>query len=423
MDDDPRAMRDALSIPGASILGNMNRRRFLQGSLVTAGAVAFLPACKPKGSLDDGILIVLHFGGGNDGYNTLVPRNESGYNAARGNLAITDPLPITSAFGLHPALPKLKARYDAGKVAMVQGVGQSTVNDLSHFSSIASWMAGTAGTSRSTGWLGRWLDGVPDAAGGMRAVAMGSSVPLHLAGQQSVVTALDTKGKLFGANRSEAYNAAVFDAVAAFGSTPTGKGQWADRVSAAGRSSIQLAGDLNPVFTPTIENSSLTSQLTVVARLINANLGIRVFDVTLGSFDTHDNQPYEHNALMAELDQAVDAFYANLATSWASKVAMMSFSEFGRRGEANASRGTDHGTSSCMLLIGDNVKGGLYGQHPAFNDLDSRGNGKVHVDYRSVYSSVMQGWMGGDASGVLGANYADLKLFSRLPGATAPAAA
>lgn len=423
MDDDPRAMRDALSIPGASIVGNMNRRRFLQGSLVTAGAVAFLPACKPAGKLEDGILIVLHFGGGNDGYNTLVPRNESGYNAARSNLAITDPLPITSGFGLHPALPRLQARSAAGKVAMVQGVGQSTVSDLSHFSSIGSWMAGTAGNNRSTGWLGRWLDGVPGSGGGMRGVAMGSSVPLHMVGQQSVVTALDTKGKLFGADRREPYNTSIFDTVSAFGSSPTGKGPWADQLSTAGQSSVQLAGDLNPMFTPKLNDASLTSQLTVVARLINADLGIRVFDVTLGSFDTHDNQAYEHNALMAELDRAVDAFYANLSSAWSSKVALMSFSEFGRRGAANASRGTDHGTSSCMFVIGDNVKGGLYGQHPAFNDLDNRGNGRVHVDYRSVYSSVLQGWMGGNASGVLGANYPDLKLFSRLPGAAAPAAA
>ena len=159
-------------------------------------------AATPVGA-DEGILIVIHLGGGNDGLNTVVPIGDATYRTLRGGLAITNPLPLSTTFGLHPALTELKARFDAGKVAIVHGVGQSTVNDLSHFSSTASWMAGTAGTSRSSGWLGRWLDGVPESEDGLRAVTVGSSVPLHLVGQKSLVTALDLGGDLFGADRSE----------------------------------------------------------------------------------------------------------------------------------------------------------------------------------------------------------------------------
>jgi len=418
-DVDPRLVREALSISGDRIAGNMTRRRFLQGSLATAGALAVLPACKPGGgSLDQGILIVLHLGGGNDGYNTVVPIGNGPYRDRRGSLAITNPLPLTSSFGFHPALPALRDRYAAGKVAIVQGVGQATINDLSHFSSTANWMAGTAGPSRSSGWLGRWLDGVPGSTDGLRAVAMGSSVPLHLVGQQAVVTALDTGGDLFGADRSEPWMSSVYDTVSGFAAAPTGKGVWADRIATAGASSIRLADDMTPVFTPELPDDSLTSQLTVIARLINAGLGIRVFDATLGSFDTHDGQLYEHNALLTDLDAAIAAFYATLDPAWSRKVAFMSFSEFGRRAQANGSGGTDHGTSSCLLVIGDNVKGGFFGQFPRLDDLDSRGNAKIHVDHRSAYASVLQGWMGGDATGVLGASYPDLGLFARLPGAT-----
>ena len=194
---------------------------------MTAGWAA---AATPVGP-NDGILIVLQFGGGNDGLNTVVPRGDGTYLARRGNLAIRNPLPLTSTVGLHPSLVKLKARYDAGKVAIVQGVGQGTVTDLSHFSSTASWMAGTAGPNRTSGWVGRWLDDVPESAAGLRAITMGGSVPLHLAGQRSIVTAMDTSGDLFGADRSEAWMTSLYTALTDLGTGSTGKGPWADQLA------------------------------------------------------------------------------------------------------------------------------------------------------------------------------------------------
>ena len=181
---------------------------------------------------------------------------------------------------------------------------------------------------------------------------------------------------------------------------------------------MRLAQDLEPVFTPELPNDSVASQLTLVARLINANLGIRVFNVSLGSFDTHENQAYSHQALLADLDAGIKAFHTTLASTWAKRVSLMTFSEFGRRPETNASNGTDHGTSSTLLVIGDNVKGGFYGQAPKLTALDSRGNATVSVDYRSVYASVLTGWLGGDASAVLGGTYPDLGLFRAKPGAS-----
>ena len=413
-----------LSVPADRSAGNVSRRRFLQGALA-AGTLAASPgwfdhlaaAATPVGPTE-GILVLLHLGGGCDGLNTVVPIGDGAYRTLRGSLAITNPLPVSSRFGLHPALPGLKARFDAGKVAIVQGVGQSTVTDLSHFSSTASWMAGTSGPSRSTGWLGRWLDGVPEAELGLRGVTTGSSIPLHLIGQRSQVTGLDTGGNLFGADRSEAWMTSVYTAISGYGSGPTGKGAWADRLAAAGASSLRLAGDLQPAFTPELPNDSVTSQLTLVARLINANLGIRVFNVSLGSFDTHENQPNRLQALLADLDAGITAFHATLASTWSKRVALMTFSEFGRRPEANASNGTDHGTSSTHLVIGDNVKGGFYGQAPNLAALDGRGNPSVSVDYRSYYASILGGWLGADAAAVLAAAYADLGLFRATPGGT-----
>ncbi|WP_426571597.1 DUF1501 domain-containing protein [Aquihabitans sp. McL0605] len=411
-----------LSVPADTQPGHVSRRRFLQGA-VAAGTLAASPvwfdrlaaAATPVGATE-GILIVIHLGGGNDGLNTVVPIGDAAYRTLRGGLAIASPLPLSPTFGFHPALAGLKSRFAAGKVAIVHGVGQSTVTDLSHFSSTASWMAGTAGPSRTTGWLGRWLDGVSESELGLRAVTVGSSVPLHLVGQKSLVTALDLGGDLFGSDRSEPWMTSVYDAVTGYGSGPTGKGAWADRLASAGSSSVRLADDLHPVFTPELPDDSVASQLTLVARLINANLGIRVFNVALGSFDTHDNQAYRQQQLLADLDAGITAFYAALGSTWNKRVSMMTFSEFGRRPGANASNGTDHGTSSALMVIGDNVKGGFYAEPPKLTALDSRGDPTVSVDYRSVYGSVLTGWLGGDAAALLGASYPDLGLFKAKPG-------
>jgi uncharacterized protein (DUF1501 family) len=411
-----------LSIPAASMAGQVSRRRFLQGAAASAGALTLLPSvfdpfaalASPIGP-NDGVLLVIQMGGGNDGLNMVPPRNSSRYAALRGSLAVTSPLPLTGSYGFHPALPKLKARYDAGKVAVIQGVGQ-TGDDHSHFSSTATWMAGTATSSRSSGWLGRYLDGVPDAAAGLRGVTIGSSVPLHLVGQQAVITALDTGGDLFGSDTSKPMDVASFAAITSFASGASGKGQWGDELARAGALSIDLAGDLEPLFAPALADDALPAQLTLAARLINANLGIRVLNASFGSFDTHDRQAAEHPVLLAELDAAVDAFYKALSPTWGRRVTIMTFSEFGRRAGANASGGTDHGNSSTMLVIGDNVKGGFYGQAPDLNDLDGRGDPKTHVDFRSVYASVLGAWLDADVVEVMGADYEDLHLFRGDPG-------
>lgn len=415
-------IQQLLSRPASSIPGQVTRRRFLQGAVASAGALSILPsiwdplaaAATPIGP-SDGILVVIQMGGGNDGLNMVPPRNSSRYQALRGPIAITDPLPISTSFGLHPSLPKLKARYDSGRVAIVQGVGQ-TGDDHSHFSSTATWMAGTATASRSTGWLGRWLDGVPDADAGLRAVTIGSSVPLHLAGSHAVVTALDTGGNLFGSDTSQAAYVAAYNAIDSFASGPTGKGQWGDEIAAAAARSIDLAGELEPLFTPALGNDDLGAQLTLAARVINADLGVRVLNASFGSFDTHDKQLAEQQALFVEFDAAIEAFYAALSPAWARRVTIMTFSEFGRRAEANASGGTDHGNSSNLLVIGENVHGGLYGQAPDLNALTDRGDPQTHVDFRSVYASVLGGWLDADVSGVMGATYEDLHLFRGHPG-------
>ena len=156
--------------------------------------------------------------------------------------------------------------------------------------------------------------------------------------------------------------------------------------------------------------------LTLAARLINADLGVRVIACSFGSFDLHDGHSWGYPQLIAQLDAGIDAFFTTLSSTFRRRVALATFSEFGRTARANGSGGTDHGTASVQLVIGDNVRGGLYGAQPRLDDLDGRGDLKVQVDFRSVYASILDGWMGGGSSTVLGGEYEDLDLFRARPG-------
>ncbi|HMJ78814.1 MAG TPA: DUF1501 domain-containing protein [Iamia sp.] len=419
-------IQELLSLPADAIPGQVARRRFLQGALAAGAATAFLPswmdrmaaAATPIGATD-GILVVLQLGGGNDGMSMVVPTashaDHGRYQAMRGNLAVTGPLTLSDGLGLHPRLPKLKARYDAGKVAVVRGVGQTTA-DYSHFSSTATWMAGTTGSARTTGWLGRWLDGVPESAGGLRAVQVGPSVPLHLRGTTSVVTAMDRGGNIYGADQREAWQKPVYDAIKAMGNGTTGKGRLADLVADTGADAMTLATRLAPMYSPALPTGSLVPDLTLAARLINADLGLRVLSASHGSYDLHDGLGYAYPNLLTSLDDAIEAFFATLEPALRDQVTLMTFSEFGRTVRANGSGGTDHGTASPQLVIGDNVKGGLYGAQPRLDDLTSSGDLEVHVDLRSYYASVIDGWLAGGSGTILGGTYEDLKLFRATPG-------
>jgi uncharacterized protein (DUF1501 family) len=415
-----------LSRPAESIPGQIGRRRFLQGAVASAGAFALLPswmeamagAATPIGT-HDGVLVVVQLGGGHDGMSMVVPRDghrdHSRYRSFRGSLAVSGALTLPETLGLHPRMSKLKARYDKGRVAIVRGVGLP-VDDLSHFSSTATWMAGTSTSARDTGWLGRWLDGVPESAEGLRAAQIGSSVPLHLLGRSSVVTAMDTRGDLFGSDRSETWMPPVYDAVRAMGRNSTGRGRLTDLVADTNMNAMSLARRLSAAYRPALPSTRLVSDLTLAARLINLDLGLRVISCSHGSYDLHDGHAYSYPILLGELDDAIDAFFATLEPAFADRVALMTFSEFGRTVRANGSQGTDHGTASLQLVVGEKVKGGLYGAQPKLDDLTSNGDLKVSVDYRSVYASVIDGWLAGGSSTILGGTFPDLGLFKTQPG-------
>ncbi len=426
-----------LSVPDVDPAG-LSRRRFLQavavglggGAVLSAADAALVPALVPAELREawaappigphDGVLVVVVMYGGNDGLNTLVPYTNGSYHAYRGGLAVApgQVLAIDGSYGFHPNLRFLKQLYDDGQVAVVQGVGYANPN-LSHFSSMGIWMHGSAtGGTPTSGWLGRWLDGFP-ADDAFRAATIGTSVPLHLIGNVRRATGIPESGGGFG-TRATAQDMRLYEAIRQFSAAGAGRGPWHDAIAQVEASQLTVARTVDPLFGQPLPSSKIAAKMVLAARLINANLGLRILDMGWGDFDSHSNQAGMHPARMADLDDGLRALFTNLDDAYRSRVTVMVISEFGRTPWANASGGTDHGTASVAFLIGSQVAGGLHGAYPSLANKARWDQLSATVDFREMYASVLRTWLGGDPATILGAPYPGLDLFRSGPGPELP---
>lgn len=412
----------------------LDRRRFLQlvgmgvgAGLVSGGAGslldAFVPGLDPSAwaagpvGPTDGILVVIGMFGGNDGLNTVVPFNDPLYYQQHGGLAIpgNQTLALDGNVGLNAELTELKNFWDQDQLAIVDGIGYPNP-DLSHFNSMAYWMAGRPNAIPTSGWLGRWLDGHLEGAKDLYAAAeVGHSLPLHLVGQASLGTVVPPSKPGFGADTSER----SLRSYQVLHDMQTGAhGPWHGAVSQTFIDTLDLAETLSPVIPESelLPETQIEARLEVAARLINANLGFRVVTAGFADFDSHADQPAQHTTRMTELNAAVKRFFEVLDPAWLSRVTVMTFSEFGRTPWDNDGAGSDHGTSAPHFVFGQNVKGGRYGRRPSLAGLERWDRMPHHVDFRSYYASIIDGWLGGGSSDVLDGNYENLGLFQRGPG-------
>ena len=413
----------------------LDRRRFLQlvgmglgaglltggsGSLLDEFAGAHDPSAWAAGPLtaDEGILVVFCMFGGNDGLNTVVPLNDGSYYTQHGGLALapSQTLPISAASGLHPALTTLKSFWDRGQLAVVEGIGYPNAN-FSHFTSMAYWMAAQPSGAPSTGWIGRWLDNLLGGTKNIYAAAeIGQSLPLHLLGSSQRGTVVPVERPDFGASYEPIDQRLYLAMRQAY--TPA-YGPWHAAVAEATADYLDLASAVAPSYPPAADPVEIVAKAEAAARLINANLGLRVLTLSWADFDSHALQPNMHPVRMQEFDAAIARFFQTLDPAWASRVTVMTFSEFGRTSWANAGAGTDHGSAAPHFVIGQNVRGGMYGQRPAIAHLSRWERMAHHVDFRSFYASIIDGWMGGGSSSVLGGSFENLGLFARPPGVNA----
>ncbi len=412
-------------------ISKISRRDFLQAGLVFGAGAAGLAAgyaavpdvfaravysAKTAGVTNDRILVMIQLAGGNDGLQTVVPTADSKLRELRpqlGKVADTA-LPIERGLGLNDKLAAMKRLYDEGKVAIVQGVGYPKPS-FSHFDSIRVWETGDPARRQQDGWLGKTIAKNYDSAGHpLVGCACGATnIPGALRDLQATLTVVNSQ-KSFSFAGGDQMEQAIG---ALYKGTPGIYGALFDTAMATARDTVAQLRTAGQSYTPAAKYSDdarlvyssknqLAAAMQLAAELIIAGTGVKILHVTLGGFDTHYTQLNRQNDLLAYVDQAVSAFYQDVAAhGMADRVMIATWSEFGRRPKENASSGTDHGTAAPLLLIGDPVKGGLYGETPSLSALDTSGNLKYAVDFRSVYQEILDAHLKVDAKDILGETF------------------
>jgi uncharacterized protein (DUF1501 family) len=389
---------------------------FLAPSFITRTAIAVDGSVALDASKKNMILVVLQLSGGNDGINTLIPFADPEYARLRPSLgfATDEVLHLTDSVGLNPNLGKLKALYDQGKVAIVQGVGYPNPN-RSHFRSMDIWHSARPDTFEHSGWLGRYVSACQCATdNALPAISVGDQLNTMFWTDTTLVPAVASIGAFSFLTDTKYKNDRRFQ-MQILQNIYSQAGNWSAYEGLIRRGTLQaLAGSdelqkvaasyQTPVQYPA--NNGLANQLRLVAQVIAGNLGTRLFSVSMGGYDTHANQKPTQDKNLAQLGDALDAFMQDLANiHQQDNVVIMTFSEFGRRAKQNGSNGTDHGTAEPMFVIGNKVQGGLYGSYPSLTDLDNNGDLKFNADFRSVYAGVLKDVVGAEPAPILGGSF------------------
>ncbi len=435
----------------------IDRRQFLKGASASAflagGNVLSLAARRANAFTANGRAVVLiNLSGGNDYLNTVIPLDDTGannrsvYQSVRPDLAVPlsslsateiGPCPVLGTrLALHPQMSGLATLYGEGKLAVVNGAGYQD-SSLSHFEAEVVWWAGNP-SPQGTGWIGRYLDGLPMDV--THALSFGGEVnPTFIAiaadalGVREVARfGLPDDGDFSDLdNRRPAWEtiygdprdpAAMAARVARSGSNLIDKSALFETIEVEGWGSANEGGASDLAF-QMMQVASVLRHDNLNAGSPDQQTGLSFFHAQIGGFDTHSEQGREdpaawHPSLMRWVSEAMTGFQRDLeALGIADRVVTVSYSEFGRRIEQNDSgntAGTDHGTTNVMFVMGDStvLNGGTHGQYPDLADPDDNDNMKVHTDFRRVYASVIDQWLGGDHTALLpGGPFAALPLF------------
>jgi uncharacterized protein (DUF1501 family) len=410
-----------------------SRREFLRTGLYGSTLVALSPTiptflaqtARAASSARDGrILVVVELGGGNDGINTVVPFKDEGYAKYRKVLRLPADqlLKINKEVGLHPAMGDAAKLLESGRLAIVQGVGYPNPS-RSHFKSMAIWHSANVNLPRQTeadaetkaiyGWIGQALEGERKPADGSPAAQFvgTGSVPGALRSRRLVAAAITRPED---ALLSPEGGAGAVAMEGAGGGDLTGfvRRSTLDAYATSERMARLLRAKDQGARYPV---SRLAGGLRVIARLIKSGGGTRVYYTShegsvSGGYDTHYAQLQTHGPLLNELSGSLKAFLDDLtAAKLADRVLVLCFSEFGRRVQENGSLGTDHGTAGPVFLAGPKVKAGLVGEAPKLLDLED-GDLKMGIDFRRVYATVLEDWLGLPSKSALGGNLEKLPL-------------
>ena len=364
----------------------------------------------------DPVLAVLQLSGGNDALNTIIPYSNPLYADNRPSVRVSEDqvLPINDQIAFNPAMAPIKELYDQGKVAIIQGVGYPNPN-RSHFRSMDIWHTCEPETVGNEGWLGRAIrDLDPTGENVLTGVNFGRGLPRSLAAPGVPVASvgnLETYGVLTGIEDDQREEA--LDIFSRMYSPAMGRGQVMDYLSHTGMDALKGADILSTApekYSSTVEygGNSVAQYMRNIAQTHIAGFGTRFLYTTApyNSFDTHAGQMVGHSRLWSEVSAAVRDFQSDLEENDAAdNMTLLVFTEFGRRVHDNGS-GTDHGSGGVAFVIGNNVKGGLFGEYPSLDESKLL-EGDLHFnnDFRGLYSTLLENWLGIDAKTIVGGNF------------------
>ncbi len=369
------------------------------------------------------VLVVVQLTGGNDFMNTVVPYSNPLYYDARQKIVVPEDhvLPIDDGLGFHPSARPLKELYDLGKVAVIQGVGHPG-SSRSHFRAMDIWHTCEPVEIGTEGWLGRAIRELdPDKENVLTGVNIGRGLPRAMAVPGVPVSSvgdLDNYGILTGLT-DKAQRMDALDTFKSMYAPAIGTGPVMDYLAQTGQDVLKGADILKtaPVqYSSEVEyaDSSIARSLRDVARVHLAGLGTRIFYTSQGGYDTHASQLPVHPKLLEDLSAAISDFFQDLRDGDASEeVAMLIFTEFGRRMLDNGS-GTDHGSGGGAFIIGDRVAGGLYSEYPSLQRGEWEGGEdlKHTVDFRGLYATVLEQWLGLDPDPIVGGSFEQMEAFA-----------
>ena len=373
----------------------------------------------------DPVLVVVQLTGGLDFMNTLIPYTEGAYYDSRPHVGIPQdkvlPLAGASELGFHPAASRLKELFDGGDLAVVQGIGYPN-SSRSHFRGMDIWHTCEPHVISTEGWIAklvRELD--PRSENALTAVSFGRGLPRACAAPGVTVTSvgdLDSYGLMTSIEREEEREENL-DLFRRMYTPAVGAGLVRDYLGRTGRDVLSGADVLAEVpgqYTSTVEwgTNPIASALRDVARVHSAGLGTRVFYTQHAGYDYHSHQPGTHDRLLGELCGALSDFLTDLRNHDASEnVSVLVFTEFGRRIRDNGS-GTDHGSGGGAYILGERVQGGLYAEYPSVKPKDwLNGEDLKHtIDFRGIYGTMLEQWMGVEASPIVGGDFEQVRPFA-----------
>ena len=389
----------------------IKRKEFLQiGSLASASLLMpqFLRAFEKPASVPPGnkVVVVIQFSGGNDGLNTVIPVRNDIYYKSRPRLGIkeTDALSVTDDAALNPALTAFRDLYHDGNLGILNSVGYPNPN-RSHFRSMDIWQsASTSEQYLYSGWLGRYLDAQCKGCGKpTQALEIDDMLSLSLKGELQKGLAFKDPAKLYKSSNEKLFKDLSNAHTSAEPALDYLYKTMGDTLNSADyifkQSKLHSSSHTYPA-------TEMGKNLKTISSLIMSDINTKVYYVSLGSFDTHINQDNQQKRLFTELNGAIKAFTSDLKlNNRFEDVLIMTFSEFGRRVAQNASNGTDHGTANNMFFISGGLKQkGLLNAMPNLADLND-GDLKHTVDFKEVYATVLNHWLGANDNLILGKNY------------------